>query len=293
MNYLSIITLSVLSLAGCKHAEVTTDYMAANPGVSQEEKGRQLLEASVRAMGYDQLRTIETYQADAVFDWRFPWGAMPMNPLPGAKNKKVRFRFLPNSFDGQVEYLEGRKQGDTYGLQSWTYYQQQDGQYEESRSPRREWALATYHYLLEGPLRLLNADIIRYAGQDEYNGTTYDLVFATWESAEAHKEHDQWLLYLHPETKVVDLANVTIREYFLPFPRSLAEGTVLYQREEHQSGIHFPTKMTIQLMTPKPEKKHVYTLQMSNYQVDTFGEQALRPLPGLKEYGDAKPSTER
>lgn len=240
-------------------------------------------------MGYDRFGTIQTYQADAIFDWRFPWSIMPMNPLPGAKNKPVRFRFLPNSFDGQVAHLAGRKKGDTYGLQSWTYYQKKNGQTEKSSSPRREWTLATYHYLLEGPFQLLNADIVRYAGQAEYEGTIYDLVFATWDTSEPHKEHDQWLLYIHPETKMVDLVNATIREYFLPFPRNLAEGTVLYQRERHESGIYFPTEMTIQLMTPKKASKYVYKMRMSNYQVDAFGREELTPLPGLKNYGDSKP----
>jgi len=234
----------ILLMVGCQYAKVSTDHMSADVN-GDELKGRKLLEESVVAMGYDKFDTIQSYKADALFDWHFPWGIMPMNPLPGAKGNKVRFRFLPDSFDGQVEHLEGRKSGDIYGLQSWTFYELEGEKYQMSKSPRREWGLATYHYLLEGPFRLLKADIIQYAGQADYNGITYDLVFATWSKREPHKEHDQWLFYINPDTKMVDLVNATIREYFLPFPKNMAEGTVLYKRKRHESGIFFPEEMTI------------------------------------------------
>lgn len=153
-------TLSLLLLIGCKHSRVMTDYLSDNQAASLESKGRQLLEASVEAMGYDQLLAMKSYQADALFDWRFPWGMIPMNALRGSKNKKTSFRFIPNSFDGQMRHLEGRKEGFVFGLQSWQYYEEVDGEFERDSNSRREWALATYHYLIEGPLRLLNADIV-------------------------------------------------------------------------------------------------------------------------------------
>jgi hypothetical protein len=267
--------------------------MLNSNSISDKQKGRSLLEESVKAMGYDQFNTMESYQADVVFDWRFPWSMMPMNPFPGSKNKKTRLRFLPNSFDGQVEHLEGRNEGDVYGMQSWEYYTLEKDGYEKDNSPRREWGVATYHYLIEGPFRLLKADIIQYAGQATYNGVTYDLVFATWDKVEPHGAHDQWLFYIHPETKMVDLVNATIRDYFLPMPKNMAEGTVIYKREKHESGIYFPEEMTIQILTPKKEKKHLYKMIMSNYQVDGFEPKEIKPFPGLKEYGDAKPVTKK
>ncbi|MEL7005100.1 MAG: hypothetical protein AAFN93_20525, partial [Bacteroidota bacterium] len=143
------------------------------------------------------------------------------------------------------------------------------------------------------PFRVLQADIIQYAGTEEYNGITYDLVFATWDKQEPHKEHDQWLLYINPNTKMVDLVNATIREYFLPFPKNLSEGTVIYKRKRHESGIYFPEEMTIQLMTPKKENKYIYKMLMSDYEVDKFLTEQLKPIPGLKEYGDSKPVTKK
>ena len=300
MNYVKRIALyklmgfymALLLMGGCKMASVTTDYMAIST-LSDEQKGRELLAEAVKAMGYDKLETIESYQADMEFDWRFPWTLMPMNAVPGSKNKLTRFHFLPNSFDGQYENLEGRKKGDIYGLQSWEFYKMEDGRHTASKSEKRAWALATYHYLIEGPFRLQHADIVQYAGKAEYEGVTYELVFATWDTTDPHKGHDQWLLYIHPETKMVDLVNATIREYFLPMPKNMAEGTVLYKRKKHESGIYFPEEMVIQLMSPKKEKKHVYKILMGNLQVDSFSEDKLRPIPGLKEYGDAKPETKR
>lgn len=75
-------------------------------------------------------------------------------------------------------------------------------------------------------------------------------------------------------------------------PKNLAEGTVIYERKKHESGVYFPIEMTVQLMTPKKKKKHVYQIRMSDYKVDAFDPSEIKPFPGLKEYGDSKPLTQ-
>lgn len=297
MKYTQLLPIiaSVLFFNSCKLADVRTDYMHIQEQKSiktNRDKGRQLLQASIVAMGYDKLSSVESYETIAQFNWKFPWSAMPLNSLPGAKGNDIKFKFNTNSFDGQVEYLAGRKKGDIHGLQSWqTYTYDPDGQTKLTNDKRRSWGLASYHYMLEGPYRLTKADVITYAGSKEFEGEQYDIVFVSWETHDPHKEHDQWLLYINKKTKFVDLANITIRDFFMPFPPNMAEGTIRYlDRVKTSKGIHLPSNMVIQLISPKKEKKHVYRITFRDYKFNSFPKEELQPLKELQDYGDSKPT---
>jgi len=246
-------------------------------------------------MGYDKLLTTETYQVSAKFDWKDIYLTMPMNALPGNNNKDVEFRFATNTFDGQIAYKEGRKENQVYGLQSWTGYKRKDADavVEEKDSKRYAWGLATYHYLLEAPMRLRGAEIIKYAGEKEVDGQMYDLIFITWGSEKPNKEFDQWLMYVNRETKFVDLAEVTISDFFLPMPKGLQHGTARYKREKSAVGAYLPSEVKVQIGGPKNEKKRAYAFTLDNYQFDTFDKELLYPIEGLEEYGDSKPDTSK
>lgn len=283
--------LLLVLLASCKTADIRSDYALQSQTSSDFEKGRALLEEAYLAMGYDQFTNVETYEVKSVFDWKMPWGMMPMNALPGNKNKEIQFRFTPNTFDGQVTFLEGRKEGQTYGLQSWELYHQKgpDARPEQINNKRYGWGLPTYHYVIEAPMRLLQAEIIRYAGQAEHNGQQYELVYATWGQDAPHKEHDQWLVYINKETKMIDLTEVTINDFFMPMPPGLKDGTILVERSLTSQGIYLPSFVTIQLGAPKQQQKHVYTFTLTDYQFNTFQEEELYPLDALPAFGDSKP----
>lgn len=287
----SLGTMMVLFLlSSCKTIDLRTDYALENHATSDYEKGRQLLEEAYLAMGYNNFEKIETYEVKSLFDWKMPWGAMPMNALPGNKNNEILFRFTPNTFDGQVTFLEGRKTGHTYGMQSWQGYKLgEDDELRPKNNKRYGWGIPTYHYVIEAPMRLLQAEIIRYAGQAEYEGQQYDLVYATWGEDAPHKEHDQWLVYINCETKMVDLTQITINDFFVAMPPGLKGGTILVERALTSQGIYLPSFITIQLGTPKEQKKHVYTFSLTDYRFNTFEEEDLHPLESLAPMGDRKP----
>lgn len=279
----------IFFFTSCATIDLRTDYALQNNTKKEEDKGKLLLENAVKTMGYDKFKNVNTYQADVVFKWRMPWTMMPMNSLPGSKNKQIQFKFTTNSFDGQVTYLEGRKKGKTYGLQSWQgYLKEAPNTLKKKDSKRYDWALPTFHYILESPMRILGADIIRYAGETTYENKQYDLVYATWGQDAPHKEHDQWLVYINKETGIIDLSQVTINDFFLPVPNAIKAGTVLFERSLSEVGTQLPDLITIQLGKPKQQKKHVYTLTFSNYQFDNFEDAVLYPFTNIEKIGDSK-----
>ncbi|MBX2828904.1 MAG: hypothetical protein KTR22_12130 [Flavobacteriaceae bacterium] len=288
---LLLITVSVLY--SCKSVDLRSDYLKENTAENgMAQKGIQLLKEANTAMGYSNLASTQVYEATAHFKWKGALLLMPMNSLPGNNKKDIQFRFATNSFDGQVEYLEGRKENKIHGLQSWQgyYTKNADETVKECNSKRYSWGLATYHYLIEAPMRLLNAEIIKYAGERTVNGNDYDLVFVSWGSEAPNKEHDQWLLYINKETKFIDMTEVTISDFFVPTPKGLQHGSILFaERTKTSIGAHLPSEVIIQIGTPKDEKKGVYRIQLKDYKFDSFDKDLLYPLKDLEYIGDSKP----
>jgi hypothetical protein len=281
--------------SSCKVADLRSDTLGSRQAdVSTAEKGRQLLQMTYEKMGYDKLLDVEVYEMTANFKWSPLWSTMPMNALPGNKEKDVQFRFAANSFDGQVEYLEGGREGKIYGLQSWESYQQNEAEatVEKLGSNRFPWALATYHYLTEAPMRLRSADIIEYLGETTFNGKSYDLVFVTWGNGDQRKEYDQWKLYINKATGFIDLSEITIMDFFLPMPNGMKSGTVQFpERVKTAIGAYLPSKTVIQLGRPKEDiEKDVYTFTFRDFKFDSFDKELLYPIEGLMEYGNTKPA---
>ena len=292
-----MIVLIALGLAGCKTVDLRTSTIKETSSIQElEDQGRALLQESVIAMGYDKLDSLETYEAVVNFKWKFPWTLMPLNPFRGtgrSGKKHQKFEFVPLTFDGRITYLDGKKKGNVYGLQSFKSYQILNGKELAFKADkRRAWGLAAWHYLLESPYRLLaKAPIIRYAGVEELDGIAYDRVFATWGSEEANNEYDQFVLYINPDTKHVDLAHITIRDFYMPMPKGMAHGVARYaKRQETSAGILFPESMVLQIMSPKKEKKYVYRVNLSDFKFNTFPPEKLYPDNDLPRFQDEKPS---
>jgi hypothetical protein len=63
------------------------------------------------------------------------------------------------------------------------------------------------------PLRLAWADKVAYVGPIEFEGKTYERVFATWETFDSNMKYDQWVVWIDPETGNIAKAKCTVREY--------------------------------------------------------------------------------
>ncbi|WP_299433523.1 hypothetical protein [uncultured Aquimarina sp.] len=281
----------ILMIQSCGSVDLRSDYLISNPNQA-DTKGRGLLEASMEKMGYNKFSKTDVYEVTAQFNWKKGWLVMPMNAFPGNNKNDLQFRFATNTFDGQLEYLEGRKKGVIQGLQSWQGYKSHSKKDElkKHEHDRYIWGLATYHYILESPFRILDATIIRYAGEKEFENKQYDLVYATWGSEEPNSKYDRWLIYINKETGFIDLTEVTINDFFITMPKGLQHGTVRFDRKETSIGAHLPSKISIQLLSPKKEEGYVYYFTLSNYKFDGFNKDILYPIEGLPLYGNSKPT---
>ncbi|WP_046756005.1 hypothetical protein [Kordia jejudonensis] len=289
---LSSLIIIISLYQSCKSVDLRTAALKSNSIINAEQKGKTLLNQARTAMGYDKLSKTKVYEVSAKFDWNRAWLLMPMNAFPGNNGKKLQLRMATNSFDGQVEYLEGRKENTIQGVQSWHGYKKKSNSnlIKQHNHNRYIWGLATYHYLLEAPIHLPDAEIIRYAGTKEIDEILYETVYVTWGSVEPNEKFDRFLVYINPKTKFIDLLEVTINDFFIKMPKGLQHATARYERKETSIGTYMPSTIKIQLKGPKKPESKVYSIALENYQFDSFNKELLYPIDNLKFYGFSKPT---
>lgn len=283
--------LIVLMFSGCRHVDLRTKSVKET-GLQEEQvaKGKALLKAAWQAQGMDKLQEFSTYEVKAEDHWKGMLGKFG-KPWPDSRSQ-MHFKYGINSFDSQVKFLAGKREGVTAGLQSWQYYEQgPDGElaFLEKGNKKITFALSAFHYFFEMSDRLLRAPIIVAAGEKQFDGKTFDLVFVTWNQAEAHAEHDQYMLWINRETGMLEYAEYTLRENYLKAPGWKAiYGSIHYSDFRDVNGIKIPFVQHVFLNKPKADKKYMHRLTVSEFTFDSFDLVELYPNDEIPLVGDAK-----
>ena len=179
------------------------------------------------------------------------------------------------------------------GLQSWHYYEQQlNGEinFAVQNNVKYSFGMSAFQYFMELIGRLGNAEYIRYAGEKEFNGKRYDLVFATWGSLEGHPEHDQYLLFINQENSMLDYASFTIRDSNLDMPGTgILYGSAGYSDIRNVDGFQVPFTLSEFMNGPSEDNNdYVHQLKLSTFSFDGFDQSELYPDPDINPIGDCK-----
>lgn len=284
-RYFLIALIAAISLQGCKLADLRTSKINYETEL-REPQAIEILEKTILAHRLDKLKEADTYEFRTRDDWK---GMMAMmNPLP-KDNTWMKMKFRPLSFDGQFQYLAGNKKEITYGIQSLKHYELEGEEAEFKKKEGIEFGIAAIQYLFELPIRLIKAPILKYAGTRNVEGTDYHLVFATWESIEPNKNHDQYLLYIHPDTYQLAFANYTIRAMYMPMPKGMY-GSIRYEDvAESPEGIKYASTLVVQINKLKKSQKYAHKMVIEDLKINTFEMDDLYPDRQLKFLGDQKP----
>lgn len=291
INYwLYIVIFTAFLFQSCL-SDIRTDYVKEN-GEKKENKaiGKNLLKDAWKAHGLDKVKAFETYQVIGKDEWRGFLGKLG-KPWPNVESK-MEFNFEIETFNSSVRFLDGKRKDDIAGLQSWHYYEIDEGgvAVEEKMNKRIRFGLSAYQYFFEMVDRLMSAPIITYAGETVFNDKDYELVFVTWHKQEPHRKHDQYLLYLNKETKMLDLAIYTLRENYLKMPGGqLIFGSIEFNDYRNTEGVQIPFQQTVYINAPNKDKSnvaHIFTVE--SFKFDAFSRVDLLPLDNINETGDSK-----
>ena len=164
----------LLLLASCISSVSTELVKEEGLGNGNEEKGKKLLEEAWNAHGLNKLSEHDNYEAVVNDTWKgFLGKANAPWPEPSVD---LNLKYAIQTFDGQVNYLSGSKNGKTEGLQSWKYYvldKNNKATFPEKGGKKLKFILPALQYFIELPDRLKSAELITYAGEKEFNGKEY------------------------------------------------------------------------------------------------------------------------
>lgn len=276
-------------LSSCAPADIRNRQVREH-GQAQASfgRGRELLLQVAERHGLAAWKAFKTARFVSVDEWagftgRFT-GWWPV--------QKQRFRFdtLLGTFTSRVELLDGPKAGQVMGVQSWKGYgvSSTGARVEPAEDALSTFYLPTLQYFAELPFRILSAQYITYGGERELNGSTYQLIYATWGSLEANPENDQYELWINEDTLLVEKCFYTVRDAFKG-----AVGTIHFDDYREVQGVMVPFLQTVTLASPEStlypvENNFFHQMRLESAGFDSFPPEKLIVYPNQTP-GDFKP----
>lgn len=294
IKFSPLLLFIVALLQSCGIYDLRTTVIK-NEGITAKNtnKGKELLDRAWKKQGYDKFSNHEVYSYHGSDRWKGLLGKMGQI-WPDMK-AEMDLKYQVGTFDGQVTFVDGKQSGDIAGLQNWNYYEisKQDTVFKDKnhkKNRRKVFGIAAFQYFSEMVGRIKNAPIISYAGESEFRGNKYDLVFCTWETPEPHMEHDQYVAWVNKETGLMDFTQYTIRESYLKPPGyKMIGGAVEFANFKEIDGVMIPHEQLVYAikMREKPNR-NLHRLIISDFEFDGFDIEDLRVNKNIENGGDFK-----
>ena len=237
-------------------ADIRNAYLQKGITTADEEKGRVLITQMEEACGgYELWRSYETATFTQTADWYDNETNWTINPQEFSMSCKI------GSSDGQMRLLNGPQEGSSWDIRNGTVYGA-DGD-PDPENQKMVWHKQSYKsYWFQFPFRMREADIIAYGGQRNIDGTDYEVVYATWHSEAPNSKYDQYMLYLHPDTHLLEHLEFTLRDR-----HPMAGGISRFDQFEKHDGFTLPMAQYITMGSlDRPVKK----LHQNHYRTITF-----------------------
>ena len=256
------------SFLSCTISDLRTPFLLADDDRSTGKRDTLLYLLESRYGGYDRWMATPAISVTGVDEWpTFHWRLIA-GPWKNIRTGFV-FTWLPNTDNSRIRLLDGKEAGIEYGIQQWATYSVQDSVL-QFKDHRDIWFhLPTMEYFLEFPFRIREAGIIRYAGTRMYAGTAYERLFFTWESVAPNPVMDQYLVYINPQTHLIDYLELTVRDQ-----AKWAYATVRFEDYTEQDGFTFPTRMEFFFQNKLPGKTIGHRIELSGVEIHDQFEQS-------------------
>ncbi len=148
-----------------------------------------------------------------------------MTPLPDRRTG-LTYAFVPGTgFTGEGEITTGKHTGERFGVDGTPgpdSYLVKDGRKRHKGGLAARIYAPSVQYFTEFSFRIREASRVGYVDDAQWNGRRYHRVLATWGDVRAHMKHDQYLVYVNAESKLIDLVRYTIRTAGPPMASAIA-----------------------------------------------------------------------
>lgn len=261
-----------------KTSDLQTDASKENANVAIAED---LMSKMAEAHGAQNWEGFDSYTA-TLTDEFFGFVGKKGNPFPENKTK-IAVSYIPNTFDGQLEILSGKKKGEIWGMQSWkTYQKNSEGEVDFQEHKDAFFWIPTYQYFLEFPLRIQKADALAYAGKKTVNNIDCEGVLVSWRKVAPQKDVDQYLIWLDEKTHRIVKVDYTIRDQF-----KFLIGRLAFFDYKEFDGVLLPTKMEGE-SNLKKKGGLLHEIDLLDFEVNKMDAESLRPDKTIPAMGDDK-----
>lgn len=248
----------------------------------RKEYAKELLAEMGKAHGIHNWDSISTYSStfEDVFFGTYGKGSH------GFAEDSVRFllKYIPNTYDGSLEFLSGQNLGISWGIQSWKSYVSTPNQKHKFVDDKNiVFWLPTYQYFIEFPMRIQNANAFAYAGETTINGIPCEGIIASWNTTAPQREIDQYLIWVNKKNKRIVKLEYTIREMF-----NFLKGAAYFNNYKNYDGILLPSSMPVE--SNLLEEGFLHEMKILSFTKNKFPTKELRPNKALKVLGDDKPN---
>jgi hypothetical protein len=237
--------LALCSLTACSLSDLRPDEMKTveqpKPDSDDAARARALLEEVAQAHGgLDQLKRARVAQVKLRDTW--PGPIMRLFGSPWSTNpQELLLTWQLGQDNATLELLNGGKKDHRWGVQQWcTWTQEPDGERRFEAHEDAWFWLPTLEYFIEAPWRLREAQTLAMLPAAERDGERYERVFMTWGSAAPQEDTDQYIAWVHAETKQLKYLEFTARDVY-----GFVVGIAIYNELRRVDGLLFPGSIDI------------------------------------------------
>ncbi len=231
---------------------------ALKNGITPEmkAKGKELIgQLEAASGGYEKWSSYETATFTQTADWYENETNWTVNPQEFSMTCKI------GSSDGKLSLLNGPKKGSAWEVRDGQVYGTSGALDPENQE--MVWHKQSYKsYWFQFPFQMRSADFLAHGGKRTIEGVDYDIVYATWHSESPNSKYDQYMLYLHPDTHLLEYLEFTLRDR-----HPMAGGISRFDKFEEHGGLTVPMSQYITMGSlDRPDKK----LHENHYQTVVF-----------------------
>ena len=235
-------------------ADIRNAHLKRGIQATDREKGKALIRKLEEACGgYQKWRSHDSANFIQSADWYDNETNWTTNP------QDFEMTCVVGGSDGELTLLNGPKAGTRWIIRNGVTLTH-DGLIDQENHAM-VWHKQDYKsYWFQFPFKIREADLISYAGQREIEGTTYNIVYATWHSEEPNSRYDQFMLYLNPETNLLEWLEFTIRDIF-----PMATGISQFTNFQERNGIKLPMSQFLTMGTLDNPMKKLHENHYKNF----------------------------
>ena len=275
-----LLLLGILAFVGVYFFGTTDLRTTTAKNNPDEAKAKQLLKDMAAAHQIQYWDSLTTYSVTYGEEF-FGSIGQSSHPFPEHKNQ-FKLSYIPNTYDGRLEFLKGPSKGDVWGIQSWNTYLSDASNVNKFQNDQNVFFwVPTYQYFIEFPLRIQNADALAYAGQATINGKNCEGVLASWNTTAPQRDIDQYLIWLDSDTKRIVKMEYTVREMF-----NFITGAASYNDYQDFNGIILPSKMPVE--SNLVSDGFLHEMSILDFARNEVPVEKIRPNANLPVMGDEK-----